>query len=122
MNSVELSMLREASAGRVAAQFIVRSKGIGGAATNKQFSGFCGSKKSGNGYRGYHDALLATMSLTLKRHGKSMLHSGSQKLVHKAMASATVDREMMRYACSYRIQLPTIFYGRDMIDWTFVVA
>lgn len=99
MSSGELSMLPEASAGRAAVQFIARSKGIGGAATNKQFHGFRGSEKSGNGYRGSHDALLATMSLTLKRHGKSMLHSGSQKLVHKAMAPATVDREMMRYSC-----------------------
>ena len=45
MNSVELSMLPEASAGRAAAQFIVRSKGIGGAATNKQKAGF---RRSGN--------------------------------------------------------------------------
>jgi hypothetical protein len=40
MSSVELSMLPEASAGRAAAQFIVRSKGVGGAATNKQKAGF----------------------------------------------------------------------------------
>jgi hypothetical protein len=33
-------MLPEASAGRAAAQFIVRSKGIGGTATNKQKAGF----------------------------------------------------------------------------------
>ena len=57
-------MLPEASAGRVAAQFIVRSEGIGGTATNKQFHGFRVSEKLGNGHRGYHDALLATMSLT----------------------------------------------------------
>ena len=38
--SVELSILLEASAGRAAAQFIVRSKGVGGAATNKQKAGF----------------------------------------------------------------------------------
>jgi hypothetical protein len=31
---------QEASAVRAAAQFIVRSKGIGGVATNKQFTGF----------------------------------------------------------------------------------
>ena len=38
-------MLPEASAGRAAAQFIVRSKGVGGAATNKQKVGF---RRSGN--------------------------------------------------------------------------
>jgi hypothetical protein len=62
-------MLLEASAGRVAAQFIVRSKGVGGAVTNKQFPGFRASEKLGNGHHGYHDALLATMSLTLKQRG-----------------------------------------------------
>ena len=48
-----------ASEGRAAAQFIVRLKGIGGAATNKQFPGFRASEKLGNGHRGSHDALLA---------------------------------------------------------------
>lgn len=65
-------MLPEASAGRVAAQFIVRSEGIGGTATNKQFHGFRVSEKLGNGHRGYHDALLATfVSFLISAHLKA---------------------------------------------------
>ena len=60
-----------ASEGRAAAQFIVRLKGIGGAATNKQFPGFRGSEKLGNGHRGSHDALLA--SILFRENGQENL-------------------------------------------------
>ena len=44
MGSVELPMLPEASAGRAAAQFIVRSKGIGGLPPTSNFPVFAQAK------------------------------------------------------------------------------
>jgi len=44
MGSVELSMLPEASAGRAAAQFIVRSEGIGGLPPTSNFPIFAQAK------------------------------------------------------------------------------
>lgn len=40
-------------------------RGDWGPATNKQFHGFRGSEKSGNGHCGYHDALLASLVIWL---------------------------------------------------------
>jgi len=63
MGSVELSMLPEASAGRAAAQFIVRSKGIGGLPPTSNFPVFAQAENREMGIVGTTMHCLPILSL-----------------------------------------------------------